>query len=343
MSQRYAALISVTAVAGLAVIGFSGGCTHKAQNRLVVYCSHDALYSQQVLDRFEAETGIHVDVKFDTEANKSVGFVALIRSERDQPRCDVFWNNQVLGTVALAEEGLFHAYKGPGFERIPGRYRDPDGHWAGFAARLRVYIVNTDLMTASTEAIDERLAADPTDFVLAKPMFGTTLTHFSVLHDVWGPDQLRQWYEDLSRRGAQVVAGNSTTKNLVAEGKSAFGWTDTDDYFLAVDAGKPVSFVPVEIEADGNRRRTIAIPNSVAIVKGSSNLPAAKRLVDFLLSEQVELELSRSRARQVPLGSVDETQLSAEVLELMPLVKRGIALSGLAENREAVLSWLSSE
>jgi iron(III) transport system substrate-binding protein len=292
------------------------------------------------LRRFEQETGIPVSIKFDTEATKSLGLVQQLIAEKENPRCDVFWNNQVLGTMDLLDEDLLHSYQGPGYERIPAQFKDPEGRWTGFGARLRVYIVNTDNMPATPEAIQQRLeAADLSRMAVAKPLYGTTLSHYSLLWHLWGGDELKRWHAETRERGLQETGGNAQVKDLVAAGTCDFGWTDTDDFFVARDAGLPVEMVPVRVEGGA----TISIPNSVAIIRGTNNLAAAQRLVDFLLSEEIELELSRSTARQIPLGPVDETQLSEDVGQLKAWAGEGYDLNPLAEPREACLDWLMSE
>ena len=65
-------------------------------------------------------------VTFDTEATKSLGFVETLLEEKDDPRADVFWNNELLGTVQLREAGVLEPYKGDGYRRIPAAFRDPD-------------------------------------------------------------------------------------------------------------------------------------------------------------------------------------------------------------------------
>ena len=306
---------------------------------LVVYCAHDSIYSEQILGAFERSTGIRVVVRFDTEATKSLGLINLIRAERANPRCDVFWNNQVLGTIELVRDGLVEPYKGSGWERVSERYRDPDGYWAGFAGRLRVFVVNTDIMTADDDSIRERLHGDLSRVAIANPLYGTTLSHYSVLYDRWGADRLRDWHHDLQQRGVRQVTGNSTVKNLVAEGVCDFGWTDTDDVFVALDAHRPVAMVPVRL-ADGS---TICIPNSVAIIRGTKKPNHARRLVDFLLSEQTELALAHSRSRQIPLSPVDEDQVPEEVRQLREWARDGCDLISAADARVACLNWLNSE
>ena len=72
-----------------------------SEQRLVVYCAHDQQLAEGVISRFEQSTGIQVDVRYDEEANKSLGLTQLLIAEKDSPRADVFWNNQLLGTMPL--------------------------------------------------------------------------------------------------------------------------------------------------------------------------------------------------------------------------------------------------
>ena len=316
------------------------GCGSNGPDPLVVYCAHDSVYSEEVLRRFERETGIAVSVKFDTEATKSLGLVNQLIAEKEHPRCDVFWNNQVLGTMDLTDHDLLLPYRGPGWKRIPDAFKDPEGRWTGFAARLRVYIVNTDRLEATPEAIEERLAAeDQSRFTVARPLFGTTLTHYRLLWHVWGGEKLQAWHRETRERGLVEAASNGQTKNLVAEGVCDLGWTDTDDFYVALDAGKPVAQVPVRLD-DGS---TISIPNSVAIIRGTKRLEQAQRLVDFLLSEESELALSRSKARQIPLGPVADEKLSDDVRQLRRWAEEGYDLNRIGDARHECLEWLKSE
>ena len=72
---------------------------------VTVYASADESVARPVFERFERETGIRVDAKFDTEATKTTGLANLLRAEKDRPRADVFWSNEQAANVALAAEG----------------------------------------------------------------------------------------------------------------------------------------------------------------------------------------------------------------------------------------------
>jgi iron(III) transport system substrate-binding protein len=311
----------------------------RTSDPLVVYCAHDSVYSDAVLRDFESSTGVAVAPKYDTEATKSLGLVELLIREKERPRCDVFWNNELLGTLQLQAEGVLQSYKGRGYERIPQAFKDPDGHWVGFGARLRVYIVNTDRLDPTERAVGQTLDGDLSRVAIAKPIYGTTLTHYTVLWDLLGESGLKEWHADLRERGVLEATGNAHVKNLVAQGTCDLGFTDTDDYFVARDEGRPVAVLPIRLP-DGS---TICIPNTVCIIKGTRRPGDAQRLVDYLLSAECELALARSKSRQIPLGPADEAGLPPEVRELKEWAAAGVRLAGLGPARTACLTWLKQE
>ena len=216
----------LVALAAIVALLFGGYWLLWAPHResLVVYCAHDSIYADSILRDFERQTGISVAVRYDTEATKSLGLVELLLQEKARPRCDVFWNNELLGTLQLADEGLLLPYRGSGYERIPAAFKDADARWAGFAARLRLWIVNTNRMTPSEEAIQKATSGDLDRMVIAKPLYGTTRTQFTVLWKLWGRDKLLAWEADRRARHLREVDGNSMVKDLVSAGVCDLGW-----------------------------------------------------------------------------------------------------------------------
>jgi len=367
-SDRWVILLPLVLVLGLILfwlVARPGGDSHA----LVVYCAHDAVYADAILKEFTRTTGIPVDVRYDTEATKSLGLVNLLTQERHRPRCDVFWNNELLGTVELQSQGLLEPYQGSGWRRIPEKFRDPHGDWVGFGARVRVLIYNVQQVSGEASALQDVVTLETNRAAMARPMFGTTLTHYTALWALWGPDRLRAWHHELRVRGLREVSGNGPVKDIVASGTCAVGWTDTDDAFVALDDNQPVDMVPARIHVppapgepvsaltaaeatlgwpltlseDGPNSQTLCIPNSAAIVRGTRHRAEAEKLIDYLASAETELALARSKSRQVPLGPVPEDQLSDEVRRLTRWAEQGLDLRGLLPARRACLEWLKSE
>jgi iron(III) transport system substrate-binding protein len=309
----------------------------KTSSTLTIYCAHDSVFAESILRDFEKRMGIPIEVKYDTEATKSLGLVERIIREAKHPQCDVFWNNEVLGTLDLAQRGLLQPHKGKGWERTPKEWRDDDGLWAGFGGRMRMKIVNTTRMDH-----DEPVADKAAHFAMAKPLYGTTLTHFTALWNLWGAEKTKRWHSDIIAAKLTIANGNAAVRDLVANGTCGAGWTDTDDYFDAKDEGKPVAAAPVVLENGA----TICIPNTVAIMKGANRPDLARKLADYLLSSRTELALAKSKARQIPLGPLtpEETEsVPAEVRDLIPAAAKGVPLKGLLKARNECLDWLRAE
>src|SRR5271157_86604 len=85
---------------------FLSGCWTSSSHEVVVYTSQDSEFSEPIFADFTKATGIPVRAKFDTESTKTVGLAAAISAEKEQPRCDVFWNNEILNTMRLQKQGL---------------------------------------------------------------------------------------------------------------------------------------------------------------------------------------------------------------------------------------------
>jgi iron(III) transport system substrate-binding protein len=174
---------------------------------------------------------------------------------------------------------------------------------------------------------------------IAEPLYGTTLTHWSLLWNRMGADELKKWQQSLKDRGVHFVKGNGAVRDLVAAGTCDMGMTDTDDFFGAVDAKRPVSMQPIRVEG-----KTIAIPNTASIVKGARHPDAARRFIDFLLSAESDLALAKSGSRQAPVHTdLTAADLPAEIAEMHGWADEAADLSGLTQSRDECLDWLLKE
>jgi ABC-type Fe3+ transport system substrate-binding protein len=117
-----------------------------AKPRVVVYSALDREFSEPVLKTYAAQAGVELLPKFDVESTKTVGLTNLIIAEASQPRCDLFWNNEILNTLRLKEKGLLAPFHTSHDRELPETFKAKDATWYGFAARARILIVNTKLV-----------------------------------------------------------------------------------------------------------------------------------------------------------------------------------------------------
>jgi iron(III) transport system substrate-binding protein len=287
----------LVALATLAIVG----CGKPVPQEVVVYTALDQEFAQTIFDDFTRETGILVRPKFDTESTKTVGLTQAIIAERGRPRCDLFWNNEILNTLRLEKQGLLAAYASPTATGLPKESQSPTHLWHGFAARARVIIVNTNQIAEERRPKSIRDFIDPQWYDrcgIAKPLFGTTATHMACLFAAWGDDEAKKFLTNLERN-AQIKAGNKQVAVAVADGALAFGLTDTDDAIVELEKGKPVAIIyPDQREGELG---TLFIPNTLALIKDSPNREPAEKLVDYLLSAAVEKKLADGPSAQIPL------------------------------------------
>lgn len=267
---------------------------------VTVYTSLDQVFSEPVLQEFERRTGIKVKAAYDVEASKTTGLVNRLIAEKKHPKADVFWNSEIGRTLILKKAGVLSPYISPSSKSIPEKFKDPEGYWTGFAARARVLIVNTQLIKSDEvpQSIFELTRKKwQGKAVMGYPLFGTTSTHVAALFAVLGEDQAKRYLTDLQNNKILIVDGNAVSRDMVALGDAAVGFTDTDDVYVALKSKKNVAMVFPDQEGIG----TLLIPNTVSLINGAPNADAAKQLIDFLLSEEVESFLAFSDSMQIPV------------------------------------------
>jgi len=294
---------------GAAVLLFAAGCGKSggdgdaAPRTVVVYTALDRQFSEPILKDFTKQTGIEVEAVYDTEANKTIGLVNRIRTEANRPRCDVFWNNEIINTMRLKSEGLLQPCEPENAKGYPANFRDADGYWFGFAGRARVLIVNTDLVPAEQTPDSILALADPQwrgKFGIAKPLFGTTASHVACLYAKLGAAEAESLLSAIRANEPAILGGNKPCAEMVGVGKLAFALTDTDDAVTEVDAGRPVKIVFPDC-GDG-QMGTLLLPNTLAVVKGAPHAAEAQALINYLLSPEVEGRLAEGHSAQIPVN-----------------------------------------
>lgn len=300
-------LFLFTAILALmSTITILGGCGDKKES-VVVYTSVDQVIAEPVLEQFREKTGIEVKAVYDVEATKTVGLTNRLVAEKEKPQADVFWNNEMVQTIDLQNKGILQPYRSSQAEGLPPSFREKDDYWTGFGGRARVIIVNKDLMkreeypSSFEDFLIERY--QPGKIGMANPVFGTTATHAAAIYAMKGAEAGKDFYIKLKNRGIQIVDGNSVVKDLVADGKLAMGITDTDDALEAIKKGKPVEVI---IPEQGNGQSgALVIPNSVMLIRNAPHAEQGKKLIDYLLSKEVEEALMEAGWVDIPSRATD--------------------------------------
>jgi iron(III) transport system substrate-binding protein len=293
-------IVSIVVVAlGAGACGWSESPASDGQT-VTIYVSTDRVFSEPVLREYERRSGIKVNPVYDTEESKSTGLANRLLAEKARPQADVFWSNEPVRTLVLKSRGVLAPYTSPSADGIPAALRDPEGYWTGFSARIRVIAYNTKLVKPDEAPQSVFDLADPKwrgQVAIADPRFGSTSFHVAALYAIAGDQKMDDFFRHLKENGVHVVDGNSVVRDLVVRGEVKAGLTDSDDVNVALEDGQPIAMVLPDKEGLG----VPVMPNMVSLIANAPHADEGRRLIDYLLSSDVERQLAQSEAVQIPL------------------------------------------
>jgi iron(III) transport system substrate-binding protein len=330
-------VFSFAAGVGLAAALIASACQDgRKSNEVVAYTSVDQVFSDPIFRHCEERIGLSVRGVFDTEETKSTGVLNRLLAESAHPQADVFWSGDPVRPFVLVERGFVQPYASPEAGALPLALRASDGMWTGFAARARVLLINNTLVPENDTPSSIRDLASPHwkgKAAIANPLFGTTTMHVAALFSAWGEEPAKAFLDQLKANGVRIASSNGEVKRWVASGEVAFGLTDTDDAHEAIQAGAPVRVVYPDRDGIG----TLVMPTVAVLINGAPHSENGKRLVDCLLSADVERRMAEAAAH-MPLRAGVPTPRNVQPLsdfKAMPVDYRTVA-----QTMERIQPWL---
>ena len=321
------------------------------QQEVTLYTAVDEPVARPIIREFETRTGIKVNLVTDGEATKTAGLAHTLEAERDNPRADVWWSNEVFQTIHLAEDSsVFTAYESPAAKDIPAQFKDPRFKWAGTGLRMRVIaehapnagnVISQPRLSPPIDQIEK--LTDPRfkgKIAMAHPGTGTVGGHVAALYVLWGDDKANAFFRALKANEIHLLGGNSDVANAVANGTMALGLTDNDDVDNAIHEGGKLEAVIPDQQPGGIG--TLAIPCSVALVNNARHPEAAKKLIDYLLSREVEQKLLDAKFAKYSVftgpgepGSATVKWMEVDYIKVGKALPRAIAaVKAALEDRE---------
>jgi iron(III) transport system substrate-binding protein len=298
------------------------GCNSDPVNEVVVYVAVDRRHAEPILKQFEEESGVRVRAVYDAEAAKTTGLVNRLLAESGRPQCDVFWNNEIVQTLQLADRGLLAAYESPAAKDIPQQFKDPQHRWTAIATRARVIVYNTHHVPSEEVPQSIFELTEPRwkgKVAIANPQFGTTRTHVAALYAVLGRQRAEQYLRDLLANDVRIVDGNAMVKNLVAHAdlRAApilVGLTDADDVLAGQSEGEPVAMIWPDQQGIG----TLHTPTTVCLLEGGPHPAAARQLVDFLCGPGIEKRLTEPGTGYDPVRPAPDRPAPPRRMQIEP-------------------------
>ena len=216
------------------------------------------------------------------------------------PAVDAYWSGDAVYNEYLRQQGLTVPYHLD--SAIPAAYRDPQDNWIGIAPRILVILVRSTLKRGERPS-SIRAYTDPAwkgRGALANPLKGSMRSHFAVLSTVWGDQQTASFYKAARENDTKIVATQEESADMVVEGDADFAFVDSDVALNRVRKNLPVELLYPD--QSGGELGVIVTPTGLSIMRGCKNVPAARRLVDYLTSRDGERRIISLAPAQVPLN-----------------------------------------
>ncbi len=344
--RRLSALLALLALLALATAacgseeadepaaGGSSEGTASEAGSLTVYSGRSKELVGPLLERFEEDTGVALEVRYGDTAEMA----GQIIEEGDNSPADVFYGQDAGALGALSSEGLLASLDPEVTGVVDEQFRSVDDLWVGTSGRLRALAYNTEAVS------EDEIPASILDFT--DPMWegrlgwaptnGSFQAFVTALRVLEGEDGARAWLEGIEANGVTVYENNVAIVEAVAAGEIDAGFVNHYYRFQLEADGSDMSNVENHYFTDGDPGALVNVAG-VGIVEGTDEQANAERFVEYLLDQDAQ-EYFATETFEIPL--VEGVEAAEELPDLAAFEQPDLDLAQL-EDLEGTLALLT--
>ena len=280
----------------VSVFLFVGAAT--AKETVVIYTS---LENEEVVEYLKAAKKGLPDLDIQAIRLSTGELGARMLAEKDNPQADLIWGWAVTNMSEFVPKGMLVPYKPKGWEMIPANFKDPAGYWTAIDLYAAALVPNTKVLEQKNlpmpKGWNDLLNPVYKDMlIMPNPASsGTGFLQVASLLVMLDPDyknkpveQNKAWdfLKKLDKNMGQYIKSGSKPAKLTAAGEYAIGCSFAFVYSSLKKKGFPVALVMPEegagFELEAN-----------ALLKGAKNEAAAKKFLDWALSQSAMKEYAK--------------------------------------------------
>lgn len=286
---------------------------------ITLYSGRGETFVQPIIDRFQEETGITVNVRYGDTAALAV----LLQEEGSRTRADLYWGQDAGAMGALARAGLLGKLPEELYSNLPDIYTSRGGEWVATTGRARVLAYSPERVRA------EEIPASVFDLVDEKyrgrvgiaPTNGSFQSFVTAMRVIHGDERTLQWLQGLRANDARVYRNNTTQVIAIAEREIDFAMVN--NYYLprftSDNPNYPVRQMFLEAGDLGNMVNVAGI----ARLQASRNEEAANRFIEFVLAPAAQSYFSQEGNEYPVRADVEghpELETFDELLSRAPVI-----------------------
>ncbi len=289
--------MALLAVATLTATGLSA--CGRDDDRLVIYSGRVRTAMTPVFEQFAADTGIKVEVRYDTPAH----LAERIDEQGADADADVFISPSADAVAFLDDADRLEPLPGG----VVGLVADPsdvaaDTTSVGLSGRVRTLVYNTDLLEPEDlpesvfDLVDDELAGQ----VALAPGTASFQDFVTALRQQAGEDEAAAWLAGMADGGPPIFGDNQTMIEAIGRGEVLMGLVNhADPWVIKVD--DPTIPVDNHYFPDGDAGSPL-LAMTASIVSGTDRADEAHQLIEWLLSADGQQFLT-DQTFEYPLGT----------------------------------------
>ena len=316
---------TILSLVGIMLLLVAGAAfTQDGGESLVIYSGRSQSLVEPILNQFTADTGIAIEVRYASTSEVA----ATLLEEGDASPADVFFAQDAGALGALEYAGMLASLPSDVIDKVPEHLRSPNNHWVGISGRARVFVYNTDQVSA------EELPASILDLTAEEwrgrvgwaPTNASFQANITAMRVLLGDEATEGWLRDMIANDVQVFPKNTPIVQATIDGEIAGGLVNHYYYFRFL-AEDPDIAAALHFFPNGDAGSLINIAGA-AILESSEKQGLAQRFILYLLGAGAQTYFAEG-TYEYPLAA--GVLPSVTIVPLADIAAPDIDLSDLAD------------
>lgn len=288
MKKALALLIALSIILSLSA------CSQEknASDQLIIYSPHPLEFIDPIVNEFENQTGIKVEVV----AAGTGELLKRVEAEANNPLGDILWGGSLSSLEPMKE--LFEQYKSKNENDVYDDYKNTDGYITRFTVIPSVIMINKNLIgNIKVEGYEDLLNPELKGKIANADPSKSSSSFEHVVNQLYamgkgdpekGWDYVKAFVKNLDNK---LLSGSSAVYKGVGDGEYTVGLTFEEAAAKYVKDGAPVEIVYPE-------EGTIAKADGVVIIKGAKNMENAKKFIDYVIGKEAQTLIANQLNRR---------------------------------------------
>lgn len=298
-----------------------GACGGDDSEKLTVYSGRNEELIGPLLETFEQETGIELNVRYGDTAE----LASTIREEGDNSPADVFFSQDGGALGALQKDGRLEKLPQAALDRVPSRYRSTLGDWVGTSGRSRVLAYDKRELTDDQvpDSVFDLTKPEWKGRVSWAPTNASFQSFVTAMRKLRGDDATEAWLRDMKANGVKSYENNIAQRDAIAAGEIDVALLN--HYYVLEAVAEEGTDYPVGLHflpaSDPGSLVNVA---GVGILKTTDHREDARRLVGFLLGPEAQSYFAE-KTKEYPLVAGNEAPAGVPALDDLTAVEFDLA------------------